>query len=148
MLGVVRNQASARHLEKADLPDPQARSKLDRQPTSIAKLKREDARESWIHRSMLFRYLRGQSIPSSRVLQLACQKLGVTVDYRGVRVDADFFNEDAGVEKVQPVFGQEQFAFMRDLLTSDFTRVDIRKKKHPGSETLELRMTIRLRKQG
>jgi len=99
-----------------------------------------------IHRSMLFRYLGGKSIPGSKVLQRACEELGVAVDYRGIRVNADYFKGETRVDEEQPTPTQTEIAFTGESFASPLARVDIRKKKHARSETLELKMTIRLRK--
>jgi len=57
-------------------------------------LTRDEAAERLgIHRSMLYRYLAGKSIPGSKVLQRACEELGVSVDYRGLTVDAEYYTE-------------------------------------------------------
>jgi len=37
-----------------------------------------------------------------------------------------------------------QFSFVRESFSSEYAQVDIRKRKHAASETLELRMTVRL----
>jgi transcriptional regulator with XRE-family HTH domain len=110
-------------------------------------LTRDEAAEKLgVHRSMLFRYLGGRSIPGSKVLQRACEQLGLSVDYRGVNVDADYFISGTRVEKPRPVPAQAEFAFMRESFASQFARVDIRKKKHAMNATLEVRMTVSLGK--
>jgi transcriptional regulator with XRE-family HTH domain len=108
-------------------------------------LTRDEAAERLgIHRSMLYRYLAGKSIPGSRVLQRACEELGVSVDYRGVTVDADYYKGDKPEEKPRVVPIQMQL-FSRESFSSEFASVDIRKKKHAAEETLELRVTLKLR---
>ena|SRR5579863_679352 len=107
-------------------------------------LTRDEAAERLaIHRSMLYRYLAGKSIPGSRVLQRACEELGVSVDYRGITVDADYYKEDKPVERPRVVPIQMQL-FSRESFSGEFTQVDIRKKKHAGNEMLELRVTLKL----
>ena len=97
-----------------------------------------------VHRSMLYRYLAGKSIPGSKVLQRSCEELGVAVDYRGIFVDSDYYKTDNPVEKPRVVPSQMQFAFLRESFSSEFAQVDIRKKKHAVDETLELRVTLKL----
>jgi transcriptional regulator with XRE-family HTH domain len=108
-------------------------------------LTRDEAAERLgIHRSMLYRYLAGKSIPGSKVLQRACEELGVSVDYRGVTVDADYYKAEKPVEKPRVVPIQMQL-FSRESFSSEFAQVDIRKRKHAANETLELRVTLKLR---
>jgi transcriptional regulator with XRE-family HTH domain len=108
-------------------------------------LTRDEAAERLgIHRSMLYRYLVGSSIPGSKVLQRACEELGLAVDYRGVTVDADYYKGDRPVEKPRVVPIQMQL-FSRESFDGEFAHVDIRKKKHAAEETLELWVTQKLR---
>jgi transcriptional regulator with XRE-family HTH domain len=108
-------------------------------------LTRDEAAELLgIHRSMLYRYLAGKSIPGSKVLQRACEEMGVAVDYRGVTVDADYYKADKPIEKARVVPIQMQL-FSRESFSSEFAQVDIRKRKHAANETLELRVTLKLR---
>jgi transcriptional regulator with XRE-family HTH domain len=110
-------------------------------------LTRDEAAEKLgIHRSMLFRYLRGQNIPGSKILEKACQELGLSVSFRGLTLDADYFKRTGIVEKLRPAPTQTEFAFMRDSFAGQLARVDIQKKKRATGETLELRMTISLGK--
>jgi len=108
-------------------------------------LTRDEAAERvGVHRSMLFRYLGGRSIPGAKVLQRACEELGVAVDYRGIRVDAEFYKDETKVERPQSVSAQTEFAFVRESLVSERARVDIRKRKQTRGETLEVTMRIQL----
>jgi transcriptional regulator with XRE-family HTH domain len=110
-------------------------------------LTRDEAAEKLgIHRSMLFRYLAGRSVPGSKVLRRACKELGLSVTFRGLTLDAGYFRQIGGTEKPLPIATQTEFAFMRDSFAGQFARVDIRRKKHSGRETLELKMTIQLGK--
>jgi transcriptional regulator with XRE-family HTH domain len=96
-----------------------------------------------VHRSMLYRYLAGKSIPGSNVLQRACEELGVTVDYRGFTIDADYYKGDKPVGKPRNVPIQMPL-FSRESFSSEFAQVDIRKKKLAASDTIELRVALRL----
>ena len=112
-------------------------------------LTRDEAAEKLgIHRSMLFRYLRGKNIPGSKVIQKACEELGLSVNYRGVALDADYYKKIGAspVDRIRPISTQTEFAFMRDSFAGQFASVDIQKKKRAAGETLELRMTISLTK--
>jgi len=94
---------------------------------------------------MLYKYLGGKNIPGSRVLQYACLEWGVSLDYRGVALDADYFKGDnPGACRPKSYPKQMQFSFVRESFSSEYAQVDIRKRKHAASETLELRMTVRL----
>jgi|SRR5271169_5458864 len=99
-----------------------------------------------IHRSMLFRYLGGKSIPGSKVLQRACEELGVTVDYRGIRIDADYFKDDRVTERPRPSPVQLEFSSIREFLNGQHAQVSIRRKKGAAAERLEITMTLLLGK--
>jgi transcriptional regulator with XRE-family HTH domain len=108
-------------------------------------LTRDEAAEVLcVHRSMLYKYLAGKNIPGSTVLQRACEEWGMTLDYRGITLDADHFKEHKRVEGPQRSSIQAVFPFVRESFNSEYAQVDIRKRKHALSETLELRMTVRL----
>ena len=104
----------------------------------------EAAERLQVHRSMLYRYLAGKSIPGSKVLQRACEELGVAVDYRGATVDADYYKGDKPVGTPQVVPIQMQL-FSRESFSSEFVKVDIRKRKRNENETLEFKVTLKLR---
>jgi transcriptional regulator with XRE-family HTH domain len=97
-----------------------------------------------IHRSMLFRYLGGKSIPGSKVLQRACEELGVTVDYRGIRIDVDYFKDDRVMERPRPSPVQLEFSSIREFLNAPHAQVSIRRKKGAAAERLEIKMTLLL----
>ena len=114
-------------------------------------LTRDDAAELLcIHRSMLFRYLGGKSIPGSKVLKRACEELGVAVDYRGIRIDADYFKGERQPESGKSSPLQLELPTIRESLNSQNARVNIRQRKGVRSEKLEIHMTVTLaaRKRG
>jgi transcriptional regulator with XRE-family HTH domain len=96
-----------------------------------------------IHRSMLYRYLAGKSIPGSKVLQRACEELGVTVDYRGFTIDANYYKGEEPVVKQPRSIATQIPLFSRESFSSEFAQVDIRK-KHASADTIELRVALRL----
>jgi transcriptional regulator with XRE-family HTH domain len=97
-----------------------------------------------IHRSMLFRYLGGKSIPGSKILQRACEELGVIVDYRGIRLDADYFKADRVTVLPRPSPVQLELSSIREFLNGKHAQVSIRRKKGAAVERLEITMTLRL----
>jgi len=97
-----------------------------------------------IHRSMLFRYLGGKSIPGSKVLQRACEKLGVTVDYRGITVNANSFRDERPPEHPRTLPIQLELPSIRESLSSQHAQINIRRKKGATAERLEIRMTLLL----
>jgi transcriptional regulator with XRE-family HTH domain len=108
-------------------------------------LTRDDAADLLrIHRSMLFRYLGGKSIPGSKVLQRACEELGVAVDYRGIRIDADYFKGEKQPESSKSSPLQLELPMIRESLNSPNTQVSIRQRKGSRSDRLEIRMTVTL----
>ncbi|HLJ25969.1 MAG TPA: helix-turn-helix transcriptional regulator [Candidatus Angelobacter sp.] len=108
-------------------------------------LTRDEAAEVLgVHRSMLYKYLSGKNIPGSTVLRRACEKWGITLDYRGITVDVDYFKEDNGAEGPRRSPIQAVFPFVRESFNGEYAQIDIRKKKHAQSEILELRMSVRL----
>ena len=117
-------------------------SKLDDAIDAHDLTRDEAADRLQIHRSMLFRYLSGKSIPGSKVLQRACEELGVKVDYRGITVDADFFRDEKPPERSrrQPI--QMEFPSIREFLANENTQVNIRRRKGVENDRLEIRMTL------
>ena len=96
-----------------------------------------------VHRSMLYRYLAGKSIPGSRVLQRACEELGVTVDYRGFTIDANYYKGDKPLVERPRSMAIQIPLFPRESFSSEFAQVDIRKKRS-SADTIELRVELRL----
>jgi len=97
-----------------------------------------------VHRSMLFRYLAGKSVPGGKVLQRSCEELGVVVDYRGISIDAEYYKRDKPREGQRAVPSQMQLNFSQESFSSEFATVNIRKRKRAANDTLELRVTLKL----
>lgn len=119
-------------------------SKLD-EAIDAQDLTRDHAAELLqIHRSMLFRYLGGKSIPGSKVLQRACEELGVAVDYRGMRIDADYFKDERQPEVKRGVPVQLELPVMSESLVGQNTELRIRQRKGARSDKLEIHLSLTL----
>ena len=58
------------------------------------RLTREQAaKELGVKRASIYKYLNGTVVPGSNVLQRACERWGITLDYRGLRLDAAQFSQ-------------------------------------------------------
>jgi transcriptional regulator with XRE-family HTH domain len=77
-----------------------------------------------VRKAVLYRYLRGDAIPGSNVLQRACQEWGLVLDYRGLNVTPDYFKDDAPKLRRAPSL-QLKFPFVREVVHSKHVQVEV-----------------------
>jgi hypothetical protein len=94
-------------------------------------LTREEAAEMLeVKTAVLYKYLRAAAIPGGNVMQRACKRLGLVLDYRGLRLSSSSFEDDVRPQEqaLRPVRApavQLKFPFVRETIRSKNVRVEI-----------------------
>ena len=102
--------------------------------------KEEAAEVLGVNRSAVYKYLSGNVIPGANVLRRASREWGITLDYKGLRVDAEHFNDRIRRASTQsPV--QMELPFAPETLAGKNVKVSTRLDR---SRRLQITLTIKV----
>jgi len=101
--------------------------------------KDEAAEVLGVKRSAVYKYLSGNVIPGANVLRRASREWGITLDYRGLRVDYEYFKNSTRRPPAQMT--QMELPFAPETLAGKNVRVNTRLDR---SKRLQITLTIKV----